>query len=223
MRGRRIELGEALGSGATSTVFRAETPSGPVALKLGRGPAQRLRFADECARLAWVSSPELLTVLDAGVMREGRVLPDGSRLEAGSPFLLLEWFDGAVLDPLRPQTPEAGRELALVVARDIGRALADLHAAGSAHGDVKPSNIVVAWDASGRPRRARLVDFGLAGEATEVVPRGGTRRYLAPEVQEAGGDARLRDLYALGAVLAELVVPELARAERLSPELLVEL
>jgi transcriptional regulator with GAF, ATPase, and Fis domain len=218
IRGRRLELGPPIGAGATSTVFRAQTGNISVALKLGRGPAQRPRFADECARLAWVSSPELLTVLDAGVVREEVELPDGSRLEAGSPFLLLEWFDGEALEPGRDESPELARELALVVARDIGRALADLHAAGSAHGDVKPANILVARDAAGKPLRARLVDFGLSVEATEVVPRGGTRRYLAPEVQEAGGDARLRDLFALGAVLAELLSPALARAERLPPE-----
>jgi serine/threonine protein kinase len=43
-------------------------------------------------------------------------------------------------------------ELALIVARDLGRALADLHAAGLAHGDIKPQNVL--YDAS-RPSAGR--------------------------------------------------------------------
>jgi serine/threonine-protein kinase PknK len=219
LRGRRLEVVALLGSGATSSVFRVQGPEGPLALKIGRGPAQRPRFAEECARLAWVGSEELATVLDAGLLRDGAALPNGTLAEPGSPFLLLEWFEGEALEPLAERSHEHAYALGLVVARDVGRALAELHAAGSAHGDVKPANIVVALDASGRPLRARLVDLGLAVEATEIVPRGGTRRYLAPEVQDAGGDARLRDLFALGFVIAELASLELARAERFSGEL----
>jgi serine/threonine-protein kinase PknK len=217
VRGRRLVIERELGRGTTSTVWRARDAVGPLTLKLGLSAAQRPRFADECARLAWVGSPELPLLLDAGLLREGVRLPDGSRLDAGVPFLALGWVAGEALDVLA--SPRGEREalaLALVVARDVARGLADLHASGAAHGDVKPSNIVVEYATDGRPLRARLVDLGLAVESSEVVPRGGTRRYLAPEVNEVGGDARLRDLFALGFVLAEVLSPEFARREHSS-------
>jgi transcriptional regulator with GAF, ATPase, and Fis domain len=195
-------------------VWLAERDGQSVALKIGRSAAQRPRFADEAARLAGVESRRLTALVDADLAREAVELPDGSRIEAGAPLIVLGWADGVALDPGAERGEAASDELALVVARDIGHALRDLHAAGAAHGDVKPENVVVETNAAGKPLRATLVDLGLSTEANEVTPRGGTRRYLAPEVLEGAGDARLRDLYALGLVLAEILEPELARAER---------
>jgi serine/threonine-protein kinase PknK len=220
LRGRSLVLERELGSGATSTVWLAREGDRVFALKLGRGRAQRPRFAEECARLSWVGSSALVAAVDAGVLREGLRLPGGASLEAGSPFLLLDYVDGHALDPEALRDPRAAEALALVVARDIGRALADLHAAGLAHGDLKPANIVVTSDARGRAEAAHLVDLGLATDASETLPRGGTRRYLAPELADAAGDARLRDLYAFGLVLAEILSPAVRRAERVTPELL---
>jgi len=219
LRGRTLTLERALGAGATSIVWLAREGERRVALKLGRGKGQRPRFAEECARLAWVGSDALAGVLDAGLVREALRLPDGTSIEAGSPFLLLEYVEGEALAAAAPRTADAVRTLALVIARDVGRALADLHAAGLAHGDVKPDNIVVTSSPDGVPERACLVDFGLSTEGTEVLPRGGTRRYLAPELAEAAGDARSRDLWALGLVVAELLSPAVREAERITPEL----
>ena len=219
LHGRTLAFERPVGSGATSTVWLVRQGAARYALKLGRSRALRPRFADEAARLAWIGSEALAAVLDAGLLREPLRLPDGSAVEVGAPCLLLEYVEGEALE-LEPLVEGAGANaLALVVARDIGGALADLHATGLAHGDVKPANIVIARGAAGEPLRARLVDFGLGAEGTEVLPRGGTRRYLAPELAEAAGDARSRDLYALGLVLAEILSPELRRAERVSEEL----
>ena len=63
------------------------------------------------------------------------------------------------------------------MARDLGRALADLHAAGLAHGDVKPHNVL--FDAA--RGRARPVDLGLSELVAETRVTGATPRYLAPE------------------------------------------
>ncbi|HTQ02222.1 MAG TPA: phosphotransferase, partial [Polyangiaceae bacterium] len=151
LRGRQLRLERELGSGATSTVWLAREGERVFALKLGRGRAQRPRFAEECERLSWVDSPALAAAVDAGLLREGLRLPNGMQLEPGSPFLLLDYVEGAHLDPASADSAERALALALVVARDIGRALADLHAAGLAHGDVKPANVVVTADAAGAP------------------------------------------------------------------------
>jgi len=213
LRRHHLVVGERLGSGATGSVFQATEGQVEVALKVGHGSGQRPRFAEEAARLAWVGSPELAPLLDAGVVTDVVELPGGVRLPPGTPFLLLGRAEGTALDLTAPRSEAERTALALIVARDIGAALAALHGSGAAHGDVKPDNVVIAR--RGRSAvGARLVDFGLATESTEVVPRGGTRRYLGPEVASRGGDARLRDLFALGLVLAETLSPDIARSER---------
>jgi serine/threonine-protein kinase PknK len=218
-----------VGRGATSTVYAAiDRDSGrKVALKVGHGANERHRLADEAERLALADSPGIAALLDAGL-----VPPGESELEAGLPYLALEWVDGSAIDPRR--IPGAQRErIALAVARDVGDALASLHAMGVAHGDVKPENVILGTEPGTRALRATLVDLGLGTRADEVAPKGGTLRYLAPEwsspdAPDGGGDARARDLWALGLVIAEVASEEVgasatpagsARAVRPSKEL----
>jgi serine/threonine-protein kinase PknK len=192
VQGQSYRLVGLLGEGATSEVWAAEGGDREVVVKLGRDRAQRTQLADEALQLLFVDARNVPALLGAGL------------LESGTAYLVLERAPGAALT-IRGRSAQEALELALVVARDVSAALADLHAQGIAHGDLKPDNIVVE-ERGGRPCAARLVDLGLAGPGDESVPRGGTRRYLAPEVFEARptGDARLRDLYALGRVLSEL-------------------
>ncbi len=220
--GERLRAVRFLGGGATSRVLLAERGSGSAAggprlvvVKLGRDVSQRLRFADEAERLCLVDSPWVAPLLDVGALtQDASVL--GERFERGAPFLVFAWEEGETLANTAAALPSAERRgLGLTVARDIGAALADLHGVGSAHGDIKPQNIVLTSTG------ARLIDFGLSGEASAESASGGTRRYLAPEVLSGGavGDARRRDLFALGVVLAELLVPELVQVEQAAERL----
>src|SRR5262249_11563371 len=94
---------------------------------------------------------------------------------------------------------------ALGLAEQVARALAHAHAHGIVHRDLKPGNVWLATDGS-----ARLGDFGLAAplDGSRVTSEGmlvGTVAYLAPE-QALGRDPDPRaDLYALGAVLYEML------------------
>jgi hypothetical protein len=128
------------------------------------------------------------------------------RLGDGTPFLAMERLD---LPPLSDRLDRAGGPLengeAVARALELAGALSGVHAAGLAHGDVKPENVLLA------PGSARLLDFGLAvplgGPAPGREPGAfaGTAEYMAPE-QVAGDppDAR-SDLYAAGAVLYEML------------------
>ncbi len=206
IRGRSFALVEPLGEGATSAVWLVRSGQDELVVKVGRDSTQRSRFADEAQRLLLVDSARIVSLAGAGALGDG------------TPYLALTRAAGEPLATLLERSLAPDPELARVVARDVGTALADLHPSGLSHGDLKPANIVVEL-AGGRPSGARLVDLGLAGAADENVPRGGTRRYLAPEVfdQRPSGDARQRDLWALGFVLAEILLPELRHAEKPDP------
>ena len=149
-----------LGGGATSRVLLAERGGELTVVKLGRDVGQRLRFADEAERLCLVDSPWVAPLLDVAVL-ERDVAAFGERFERGAPVLIFPWQEAETLAQVGASgSATERRALALLVARDIGAALADLHGVGSAHGDIKPQNIIVT------PAGARLIDFGLSGDAS---------------------------------------------------------
>lgn len=208
-------LRQLVGRGATSHVWLAEDAEHqPVALKIATSPGHAQHLADEAERLLWIDSPALSVLLGAGF------LPDAfaQRAEAPrrAPYLALEWSNGQPLDVSAQRASTERVALALAVAADVAAALADVHAAGSAHGDVKPDNIVIERVGRGSSARwrAKLIDLGLSDAAERAAPRGGTPRYLAPEVLGPGprGDGRARDVWALGLTLAEIALPRVARA-----------
>ena len=192
----RFELIAQVGRGGMGTVWRArDRETGEVvAVKVLHGffadnPSYRDRFAREVELARRVASPRI-----------ARVLGFGSR--EGAPFLVLEFVEGTTLaDLIRSHGPYSWAETrTLLVA--AARALADVHAAGIIHRDVKPSNILVTSDG-----RVKLTDFGIAraldlARMTGASTMLGTPAYLAPEGQR---DER-SDLYALGVVAYEVLV-----------------
>ncbi|APR78113.1 Response regulator of zinc sigma-54-dependent two-component system [Minicystis rosea] len=165
---------------------------GAVALKIARGAEHAALLAREATQAALALSPRLPELLDVGRLPDGRA------------FIALRWMEGAALDPRRVSGDR--KALALRVAAGIGEALADLHGVGLAHGDVKPDNILL--DAHGD---VRLLDLGLAGPAHAGAVTGATLRYLARGDADLG-DARARDLLALGVVIAEIADEGVAQA-----------
>ncbi len=198
-----------VGKGASGSVWCARDASGgTLALKVGHGMGERARFASEATRLMLAGSPALPALLEVGLLPGA--LSGQLGFPSGAPYLALEWLEGAALDPV--SIPEGERvELALIVARDLARAIADLHAAGLAHGDVKPHNVLFDPDS----RRARPVDLGLSEIVSERRVLGATPRYLAPECRVPGSDsdAGARDLWALGLTIAEIADVRVASSD----------
>jgi serine/threonine protein kinase len=129
-------------------------------------------------------------------------------------YLAMEWIDGADLSRIAKDAAAHPLRPALVahVGAEVARALRYAHEPGPAgpdgarprpaivHCDVKPSNILVS-----RSGDVKLADFGVA-VAHREGSRGGTPRYMAPELR--GGDEVAgpeADLFALGVVLGELI------------------
>ena len=156
----------------------------------------------EAAAAREVRSPHVVAVLEAHV-------------DAPPFYLVMPRLSGRTLaerstpgptsissPPLAPPSIAA----ALGIARQIASGLAALHAAGRMHGDVKPSNLIIAPDG-----HVTLIDLGFArrfddpaeAEACFVL---GTVDYLAPEAvcSRLHSDAR-SDLYSLGVVLFEML------------------
>ena len=89
------------------------------------------------------------------------------------------------------------------MATALAGALATLHEAGYLHGDVKPSN--VGLTSNGSPK---LLDFGLARAANDADSRGGTLRYLSPEVLSERPADEADDVGSLCVLLHEMVAGE---------------
>jgi serine/threonine-protein kinase PknK len=206
----RFEILERAGSGSSGEVWKARdcTRGGLVALKVAQSDDARSWIAREASHAALALSPFLPELIDVGAIRV-----DGDAVwieESGaSSAIALTWIEGeSIAAKLRtPMQGDARHDLALRVARDVGEALSDLHAVGLAHGDIKPENLIT--DPAGR---VHVIDLGLASSSQEMEVAGATPRYLARGDADLGS-ARARDLAALGAVLAEIVDVDVARAE----------
>lgn len=157
------------------------------------------RFRDEIAITSKLHHPNLIEVIDSGMVGDDR-------------YLALEWIAGKDLDWLsermRRYSITAPLPVLVFVVRELCRALDYAHGIaglGFIHRDISPANIVISYD--GRPC---LIDYGMALSSlktvkTEVGIRAGTRGFLSPE-QRNGESLDVRtDLFSLAAVFWLLV------------------
>jgi eukaryotic-like serine/threonine-protein kinase len=150
------------------------------------------RFVYEARSVAKLSHPNVVTVFDQGA--DGRTL-----------FLAMEYVPGRTLRDLLRDRGRLGPREALDIMDGVLGGLAAAHAAGIAHRDVKPENVLI-----GDGRTVKVADFGLARLVSGVshTKSGmiiGTAAYLAPEqVLGRPADART-DVYAAGVMLFELL------------------
>jgi transcriptional regulator with GAF, ATPase, and Fis domain/predicted Ser/Thr protein kinase len=179
---RRFEGRETLGPG----VVRArDVLGGPdVIVKRASEPAARealRREADTLVALRLrVGAPDARWVL--GVSEHGDELA-----------VVLEDVQGRPLDHARARSPERARAIATALLRS----LLALHELGLAHGDLKPSHVLVDDD-----DRVRLLDLGLA-TPLGASARGGTAGFLAPELLEGGPTSARSELFAFARTLSE--------------------
>ena len=207
-----------LATGGMGAVFLARKADGelkrPVALKLvPQGlidDSMLQRFRTERDLLASLSHPNIAQLLDAGIDRDGQ------------PWIAMEYIEGHdLLSWCRSRT--AGLEQRVRVLVDLVSAVRFALRNLVVHGDLKPGNVRV--DESGR---LRLLDFGIARLFSGSVTAGQalneqaafTAGYAAPELLAGHGSTVASDIYALGAILRELIaVPVTTRGRQPAREL----
>jgi serine/threonine-protein kinase len=196
--GRRYALGEKIGAGGFSEVWRATdlVLARPVAIKLLHlGYAQHAealtRFRAEAQHAGGLSHENIARVYDYGE-------PDPPQ----PPYLVMELVAGPSLAGMLAAGPlDPARSLDIIAQTASG--LHAAHLAGLVHRDVKPGNLLLAPGGV-----VKITDFGIARAADSAPVTGagqlvGTPGYLAPEQAMGEPATPASDLYALGIVAYE--------------------
>nr|WP_249584466.1 serine/threonine-protein kinase [Pseudomonas viridiflava] len=225
MLSRRYRIERLLGSGGMGVVYQARDllhelmgePDPRIAIKVLNDDLATARDADallysEFALTRRLHHPHIVRSYAFGVDDE-----------CSRAFMTLEFMRGVRLDRVLNENPGG---LPWAQAREIATALLDaltyVHQKGVLHGDVKPENIMLT------ERGLRLFDFGL-GQPVEGVLTGlpqlnrqhlqpWTPRYAAPEVRDGGPLTTQADVYAVAAVLYEMVAGKEGRAGSITVE-----
>jgi eukaryotic-like serine/threonine-protein kinase len=215
----RYQLGDRLGSGGMSTVYKAvdRVLERTVAVKvlaehLSDDDKFVARFRREALAVAKLIHPNIVQVYDTGV--------DDARH-----YIVMEYVEGRSGAQLLQSRGRLGPEAAVEIGVQSCAGLEYAHRQGIIHRDVKPGNLMVIGGPAGRrgapPTDAptedmtvKLTDFGIARAAeqtrlTQVGSVVGTAAYLAPEQARGEEATPAADVYALGVVIYQLLTGRL--------------
>src|SRR5438552_2609644 len=200
-----------LGAGGIGEVYRAqETRLGrEVAIKVlpesfSKDPDRLRRFEQEARGASQLNHPNIVTVHDFGT-------------HGGAPYVVQELLEGETLRE-RLRTGALPARKAVDYGIQVARGLAAAHGKGIVHRDLKPENLFLTSD-----DRLKILDFGLAKlaatdrpaaeqnvlpTATQATAAGivmGTLSYMSPEQARGQTVDGRADIFALGAILYEML------------------
>jgi serine/threonine-protein kinase len=205
----RYEIGDRLGSGGMSNVYRAtdQILERTVAVKI---LAEHLsdddrfvaRFRREALAVAKLVHPNIVQVYDTGI-------------DEGRHYIVMEYVEGRsgaqILQRQGPLDPETAAEIGVQACAGLDYA----HRRGIIHRDVKPGNLmIVGGPVGGGEMAVKLTDFGIARaiEQTRITQVGsvvGTAAYLSPEQVRGEEATPATDVYALGVVIYQFLTGRL--------------
>jgi serine/threonine-protein kinase len=156
------------------------------------------RFRREAQIAARLRHPNVVTVCDFGVSREGLS------------YLVMDLAEGESLGSLIERQGTLAETEAAEIVRQVCAALDEAHRQGVVHRDIKPQNIIVQTIPEGL--QVKVLDFGVAASSNHTASRltrtgaiVGTPHYMSPEHclgEELDGRS---DIYSLGIVLFEML------------------
>ncbi|MBN1653947.1 MAG: serine/threonine protein kinase [Deltaproteobacteria bacterium] len=207
----RYRISERIGGGAMGAVYRAEQIglNRSIALKLLKHDLHWtedtvLRFQREAHAASALTHPNTVRVFDFGATQEGIL------------FLAMEILVGEPVTNYLRRNKVLGVKEAVVYGQQILRSLAEAHAKGIIHRDIKPDNVFLARVKGQDSPVVKILDFGIAkaiaGERTidqfetQDGTVFGTPRYMSPEQAQGKTIDTRSDLYAVGTTLFEFLV-----------------
>jgi len=207
------EITAIVGAGGMGEVYRARDArlGRDVAIKVlppsvAGDPDRLARFEREAQAVASLSHPNIVAVFEFGQHASG-----SGQVQ---PFVAMELLEGETLRERLGPGPLPVRK-AIDIATQIARGLAAAHDRNLLHRDLKPENVFLLGDG-----QVKILDFGLAraiddtaggSGATQTLARTdpgavmGTVGYMAPEQVRGGSVDARTDLFAVGAVLYEML------------------
>ena len=201
---KRYEIVELLGAGGLGRVYRGlhRELGEPVAIKFllrqySSAPELRARFRREAVALAKLRHPGIVSIIDFGEHREEL-------------FMVMELVDGATLGSVLEETEGTFPVARLAEIFDqLLQVVETAHAAGIAHRDLKPDNVMLLRTLD-RVDRIKVLDFGLALietpdqiRLTATGTASGTPAYMSPEQCRGEHTGAPSDVYSLGVMLFE--------------------
>lgn len=198
-----------LGSGGMGVVVAAvhEQLEQRVALKFVREEALDnqdavQRFLREARASVKLKSEYAARVIDVGT------------LESGAPYMVMEYLEGSDLAAVLEEHGALSVESAVEWIVQACEAIAEAHAMGIIHRDIKPQNLFLARTVGGQAK-VKVLDFGVSksmtasggvGGLTQTRAMLGSPLYMSPEQMRSSRDVDARsDVWALGVVLYELL------------------
>ncbi len=169
-----------------------------------RNPSVVARFNREARAAAKIKSQHVARVIDVGT------------LENGTPYIVMEYLEGKDLSDILARDGRVPVGVAVDYVLQASEAIAEAHAAGFVHRDLKPPNLFLAHQSDGSSI-VKVLDFGISkailadespqgGSLTGTTDVFGSPMYMSPEQLKASRDVDARaDIWALGTILYELM------------------
>ena len=221
----RYRAGRTLGSGGMGVILEGTHVelNTPVAIKvlhdhLALDPERVERFLREARAAAQLRGEHVCRVHDVGT------------LPGGGPFMVMELLEGCDLARLLEQLGPLSPEMVIAYALQAAQGIAEAHARGLVHRDLKPTNIFRTRRPDGAPL-IKILDFGLAKpingqdlSLTQTANVVGSPRYMSPEQLKSSRVVDPRcDIWALGVVMYELLAGKPPFMSQTITELAIEI